>query len=121
MTDGLKIRPTSLGTRAALTDARQLFSHEHVHDAAAAEDGLHDDAAGAVVGDFADDRGPAAQGMRLQGRQRRVGLGRGDDADDLSLVSEIQRVEAQDLAEAPDLGADRRASTENRRSASNLA
>ena len=86
MTDGLKIRPTSLGTRAAPTDARQLFAHEHVDDAAAAEDGLPDDAAGAFVGDFADDRGTAAQGVRPEGRQRRVGLWRGDDADDLPLT-----------------------------------
>ncbi len=60
---GRGVHATTVINAPILTDARQLFSHEHVDDAAAAEDGLHDDAAGAVVGDFADDRGTAAQGM----------------------------------------------------------
>src|ERR671926_395512 len=87
----------------ALADARQLFADEHVYEAPPAEDGLHHHAAGAVVGHVADDRGPGAEGVRLERRQGGLGLLAGHDADDLALVGEVERVEAQNLAEALDL------------------
>ena len=46
---------------ARTADARELLAAEHGHDAGAADAGFHEDDAGWVGGDFADDRSVAAE------------------------------------------------------------
>ena len=91
-------------SRIALTDARQLFSHKHVDDAASPENGLHDDPTGPVVGYLADSRGSSPQWMCLEHRQRRVDMIRGYNTDNIALVGKIEGVKTQELTEAFDLG-----------------
>src|SRR5215813_6521222 len=92
-----------------LTNTRQLFAYEHVDDAASTENGLHHYTSGTVVSHFADPRRSFAKRMRLERRQCRVSIFRWHDTDDLPFVRKIQRIKAQNLAEAFDLTADRRA------------
>src|SRR5438309_10151690 len=91
-----------------LTNPRQLFAYEHVDDAAPAENSLHHDTAGAVVGHVADPRGSFAKRMRLERRQCSSSIFRWYDADDLALVGKIEGIQTQNLAEAFDLAAERR-------------
>src|SRR5438067_13913046 len=92
-----------------LTNPRQLFADEHVDDAASAENRLHYDTAGAVIGRLTNPRSSFAEGMRLERCQRSVSIFRGHDADNLAFVSKIEWIKTQNLAEAFDLAAQRRA------------
>src|SRR5437660_5567379 len=92
-----------------LTNPRQLFAHEHVDDAASAKDSLHYDTAGAVIGRLTNPRSSFAKRMRLERCQRGVSIFRRHDADNLALVRKIKRIKTQNLAEAFDLAAKRRA------------
>jgi hypothetical protein len=71
-----------------------LLPDQHVNDASAAKHGLHDDPAGAVAGHASDDSRLAAEGMGLHCPERGVGIGFPDDAGDLSLIREIERIKA---------------------------
>src|SRR5947208_16397431 len=64
-----------------LTNPRQLFADEHVDDAAPAEDGLHYDTAGAVIGRLTNPRSSFAKRMRLERCQCSVSIFRRPDAD----------------------------------------
>src|SRR6266853_2610192 len=103
------IRLTTALLSGALTNPRQLFAYKHVDDAAPAENGLHDDPTGAVVGHVADPRGSFAKRMRLQRRQCSFSVFRGYHADDLTFVGKIERIQTQNFAEAFYLAAKRRA------------
>ena len=92
---------------ARSADARQLLARQAVDDAPAAErsDHLHEPA---LIGDgLADDRGVAAERMSLHRHKRgRSACGR-DHCDQLALVGDIERIEAQEFAGCGHFGLDR--------------
>ena len=58
---------------------RELLTAEHIHDPRAADAGFHEDDAGWVGGDFADDRGVAAERVGAHGGEDFAGAFPRDD------------------------------------------
>jgi hypothetical protein len=85
-------------------DAWQRVADEHVDHAVAAEGRAAQHPALGLVPDLADDRRVGSSGMRTQRLERHVGVLGCDERDQLALVGDVQRVDAQDLAGADDLG-----------------
>jgi hypothetical protein len=85
-----------------------LFAYEHIDNPPAAENGLHYYPSRPMVVHVADPRGPCAEWMRLERCQRGVSIFRWHDADYLAFVRKVKWIKTQYLAEAFDLGSDRR-------------
>jgi hypothetical protein len=89
------------------TDARQLFADQHIHNAFASKRGEHRDPASLSFTDRPDHTGAAAEWVRTQDGKRVIGAFRRRDNDDFAFVGQIEGVEAQYFAEAPNILADR--------------
>ena len=96
-----------LASRHQLADARQRVADEHVDDPAAAETRVEEDEALGLGAHLADDRRLGAERVRPQRGERVVGGLGGDDGDELALVRDVERVDAEDLAGADDRGPER--------------
>ena len=89
--------------------SRQLVADQHVDDALPAEHRAHHDLSWPAIDDATDEAGAGAEVMGAHGGKRRLGLRPGRYRDEPAFVREIQRIEAEDLAEALDRFADRHA------------
>jgi hypothetical protein len=89
------------------TDARQLFADQHIDNAFASERGEHRDPASLSFTDRPDHTGAAAEWVRTQGGKCLIGVFRRRNYDDFAFVGQIEGVEAQYFAEAPNILADR--------------
>src|SRR4029434_1534861 len=85
---------------APSTDPRQRLAERQIEDAIAAHRGSQNDHAGMLGGDAPDAAGTAAEWISAHRFQHALAALLGNEGDQLSLVRDQQRIEAEDLARA---------------------
>src|SRR5438876_6380907 len=89
------------------TNARQLFTRQHIDDPRAADACFHDDDSGMLVRNIADDRSGPTEWVGLHCRENSIGIDSTRANQELAFVSNVKRVQTENLARALDLFTDR--------------
>jgi len=93
--------------RDASADPGQGIADEHVNDPTTTERGPQDDDPGRVSHHLADERRLPPERVGPQHGYGGLGLFLRDHGDELALVGHVERVDAEQVAGAEDLGGDR--------------
>lgn len=85
-----------------LANSRQGVADEHIYDSTATVKGCHENRAGGLFTNFADDLRFTSAGRETQGVDGGVGIIGRDDGEELAFIGDVQGIEAEQLAGATD-------------------
>ena len=86
---------------------RKLLAGEHVHHAGATDARLHQDIAGMIGGNFADNGGRLAERVRVHRSKNAIGVSGRKNREEFTFVGNIERIETENFACSLHVFADR--------------
>src|ERR1700733_8432763 len=87
---------------SCLANSRQGITDEHIYDSTSSVEGSHQHCTCRLFANFPDHLRFASAGRETQGVDRSIGVLRGDDRQELAFISNMQRIEPEQLARAAD-------------------